>query len=127
MLFTRTIRTLPGARALASPARSFSAAQSICQPYKDDMDRNSLKPRSTENTKSSSDAEASEHPDAAFNPNKTRPVEEKDTASQGAEGTPLEASGANQELSKPRGDNPGGASSPPKDKQTKSGGSANNK
>ncbi|KAH8897053.1 hypothetical protein GQ53DRAFT_594790, partial [Thozetella sp. PMI_491] len=70
--------------------------------YKHDKDRESLKPRSSEGTKSATDEEVSAHKDAAFNPKKTDPAEAKATAGKGGKGNPLEASGANQELSKPQ-------------------------
>ncbi|KAL2207762.1 hypothetical protein CC79DRAFT_1333590 [Sarocladium strictum] len=77
-------------------------------PYKDDQDRESLKPRSTENTKTGSDQDvAGADPDAAFNPNKTSPEAAHQAADDNA-GNPLEGSGANQELSKPRGDEKSG-------------------
>lgn len=73
-------------------------------PYKDSQDRESLRPGSTENTKSGRDDDAAKNPDAAFNPDKTRPETEGAAAADGTDGNPLEASGANQELSKPTGD-----------------------
>jgi hypothetical protein len=54
-------------------------------PAKDAQDKDSLKPRSTEYSKSSSDDDAAANEDAAFNPNKTRPEEEKSTAGVGNE------------------------------------------
>lgn len=73
-------------------------------PYKDDMDRESLKPKAHENTQSGTDDEtASQHGDAAFNPNKTSPEKEKDTAAQGGgegSGNPLESSPANHDFAK---------------------------
>jgi hypothetical protein len=74
--------------------------------YKDDQDRESLKPRSKEYTRSGNDGDiASEHGDAAFNPDKTSPETEKDTA-----GADLEVSPANHDISKPQGDNAEGES-----------------
>jgi hypothetical protein len=102
-------------------------------PYKDDQDRESLKPRPSDGTKSGSDTDvADKTQDAAWNPNKTRPGKEMDSAEQESEsdgGNPLEASGANQELSKPQGDNPGAGHEkkndhPNQDKQKRSGGSS---
>ncbi|KAI0459031.1 hypothetical protein F5B21DRAFT_337419 [Xylaria acuta] len=68
-------------------------------PYKDDMDRESLKPKAHESTQSGTDDEmASQHGDAAFNPDKTAPETEKETAAQGAaqqnKQNPLDASPA---------------------------------
>ncbi|KAI0421522.1 hypothetical protein F5X98DRAFT_370655 [Xylaria grammica] len=74
-------------------------------PYKDDMDRESLKPKAHEYTQSGTDDEtASHHGDAAFNPNKTSPESEKDTAGEGAaqqgKQNPLESSPANHDFAK---------------------------
>src|SRR5687768_4892885 len=85
--------------------RPYTTTTALRRPYKDDQDRESLSPRSTENTKTGSDQEvAGADPDAAFNPNKTSPEEATKAADDGAKGNALEGSGANQELSKPRGD-----------------------
>ncbi len=43
------------------------------------------------------------HDEAAFDPNKTDPESEKDTAGKGVDGNPLEVSPANQDISKPKG------------------------
>lgn len=81
-------------------------------PYKDDQDRKSLKPKSTDSTRSGTDDDVA-HTDVAFDPSKTRPETEKKQADkeakkkQGNKGTkisPLEASPANQNISKPQGD-----------------------
>ncbi|KAI1310702.1 hypothetical protein F5Y03DRAFT_392148 [Xylaria venustula] len=74
-------------------------------PYKDDMDRESLKPKAHEYTQSGTDDEtAAAHGDAAFNPNKTSPEHEKDTAAQGAaqqgKQNPLESSPADHDFAK---------------------------
>ncbi|KAK5626124.1 hypothetical protein RRF57_001839 [Xylaria bambusicola] len=74
-------------------------------PYKDDMDRESLKPKAHEYTQSGTDDEtASRHGDAAFNPDKTSPDTERDTAAQGAaqqgKQNPLESSPADTEFAK---------------------------
>ncbi|TEA15954.1 hypothetical protein C8034_v001431 [Colletotrichum sidae] len=71
-------------------------------PYKDDQDRNDLKPRSTEGTKTGTDSEAAQSSEA-FDASKTRPESER-----AANGPELEVSGANQEVSKPQGDKPDG-------------------
>lgn len=66
--------------------------------YKDDQDRESVKPRAQEYSKSGSDDATAAHDDAAFNPDKTSPETEKDTAGQGATaGNPLETSPANKQ------------------------------
>ncbi|KAI0102318.1 hypothetical protein GGR51DRAFT_562755 [Nemania sp. FL0031] len=74
-------------------------------PYKDDMDRESLKPRAHEYTQSGTDDEtARQHDDAAFNPDKTAPETERDTAAEGAAQkgklNPLEASPADHDFAK---------------------------
>ncbi|POS69541.1 hypothetical protein DHEL01_v212064 [Diaporthe helianthi] len=71
-------------------------------PYKDDQDRESLKPKSTEGSKSGTDQEAAES-SAAFDPSTTSPEAAKDKAEGEGNGNPLEASGANQGKSKPLG------------------------
>ncbi|KAI0388345.1 hypothetical protein F5Y17DRAFT_453206 [Xylariaceae sp. FL0594] len=92
-------RTLP--RTTLRPFHQTASAH--LPPYKDDMDRESLKPKAHEYTQSGTDEEtAAEHPDAAFNPNKTSPEEEKRAAGEGAVeqgkqgGSPLESSPADK-------------------------------
>lgn len=75
-------------------------------PYKDDQDPNSLKPKSTEGSKSGTDQSAAET-DTAFDPSSTHPEEEKNAADNKKEGNPLDVSGANQENSLPLGDEGG--------------------
>ncbi len=72
------------------------------QPYKDDQDRESLKPRSQEYSKSDGDDKAATHSEAAFDPNTTDPAKAKDTAAKGGAGNPLEVSPANKDISKPK-------------------------
>lgn len=81
-------------------ARSFHWSPAAQLPYKDTQDRNSLKKNGTEGTKSGRDSDASEDPEAAYNPQKTSP----EAARAAAKGPELEVSGANQEVSKPVGD-----------------------
>lgn len=76
-------------------------------PYKDDQDRESLKPRSTEGTKSGSDNETAQT-DAAFDASKTSPEEAHESAEKESDGNPLDTSGANQSKSKPLGEKGGG-------------------
>ncbi|KAL2174462.1 uncharacterized protein P884DRAFT_263461 [Thermothelomyces heterothallicus CBS 202.75] len=92
--------------------------------YKDDQDRRSLKPRPSEGTKSGSDDQVAEKTEAAFNPNMTSPEEAKESAAKHSNGNPLEASGANQEFSKPRAPEEAADKS---DKKTKSGGTVGKK
>ncbi|KJZ69489.1 hypothetical protein HIM_11118 [Hirsutella minnesotensis 3608] len=95
-------------RSLASLSRSFHGGRRALLPYKDSQDRDSLRPRSAENTKSGrdddasgrTDDDASGRTDVAFDGGKTDP----ESARAQGDGKPLNASGANQELSKPRGD-----------------------
>lgn len=98
------LRTLLRPSAKLAFRRPYTTTTALRIPYKDDQDRESLRPRSTENTKTGSDQEvAGADPDAAFNPDKTSPEEATRTAKKGGPGNTLEGSGANQELSKPRG------------------------
>ncbi|KAL8393152.1 hypothetical protein RB595_003087 [Gaeumannomyces hyphopodioides] len=88
-------------------------------PYKDDQDRGSLKPKAQEYVKGNEggDDAAAHRDDAAFNPDKTRPETEKDSAGDGS--NPLELSPANSDLS--AGKEEEGKTSGQK-KQTRSGG-----
>ncbi|KAF2654790.1 hypothetical protein K491DRAFT_693453 [Lophiostoma macrostomum CBS 122681] len=93
---------------------------------KDSQDKDSLKPRSTEYSKSGSD-DAVADSDEAFNPSKTRPEQEKsgsESESGGQSNDPLDVSPGNPEVSKPRGDQEGGASNSPKSGGGSGGGSA---
>jgi hypothetical protein len=76
-------------------------------PYKDDQARDSLKPKSTEGSKSSTDQGVAET-NTAFDPSTTRPEEEKDEAGKGKRGNPLGVSGASREDSLPLGEEGGG-------------------
>ncbi|KAL2264777.1 hypothetical protein VTJ83DRAFT_7287 [Remersonia thermophila] len=80
--------------------------------YKDDQDRNTLKPRPSDATKSGSDDDvATKSSDAAFNSNNPAGPQEALASSQreaqqrraegSKNGDPLEVSGANPEVSKP--------------------------
>ncbi|KIE00974.1 hypothetical protein MAJ_02831, partial [Metarhizium majus ARSEF 297] len=73
-------------------------------PYKDSQNRKSLNPRSAEATKSGRDDDVAGAPKAAFGRGVTSPEGERATAAKEEGSDPLEASGANQELSKPQGD-----------------------
>lgn len=101
-------------------ARTYHASRASPLPYKNDQDRESLRPQSTQTTGSGTD-EAAAQSDAAFDPSTTRPEEEKraagkeagangskaDSGSGEGGGNPLEMSGANQERSKPQGEDGG--------------------
>lgn len=94
----------------AAALRAYRASPARRLPYKDDQDRQSLKPKSAEGTVSGTDGDAAAS-DAAFDPSKTAPEESKEAAAKeqgGAGGSPLEVSGANQERSKPLGEEGGG-------------------
>jgi len=91
---------------------------------KDDKDRQSLNPRRSEGTKSGFDDEVAEKTDAAFNPKTTTPEAEKESAAKASNGNPLEASGANQEFSKPQAAEEAADKS---DKKTKSRGTGGKK
>ncbi|KAI1758276.1 hypothetical protein F4782DRAFT_524972 [Xylaria castorea] len=94
-------------------------------PYKDDMDRESLKPKAHEYTQSGTDDEtAAQHGDAAFNPDKTSPETERETAAEGAaqknKQSPLDASPADHNFAK--GGEAGGERRPQRSGKSKSGG-----
>ena len=90
------------------------------------MDRNVLNPRRAEYTVSGWDDEVAEHPEVAFNPSETRPEYEKEMCSKDCNGSPLEYSAANRDVSSQTDENNGDKS----DKLIKSWGTmgkANNK
>ncbi|RYO97050.1 hypothetical protein DL765_011348 [Monosporascus sp. GIB2] len=84
--------SLPASRALLHQSAAARA------PYKDDMDRESLKPKAHENTQSGTDDQAAQNEDAAFNPGKTSPESERAAAgtANNPNTNPLEESPANQ-------------------------------
>ncbi|KAM0460994.1 hypothetical protein ACHAPV_000974 [Trichoderma viride] len=92
-------RCIPG----ISP-RLYHTSAALRLPYKDSQDRESLKPRSNNGTRSGRDDDVADQKDAAFNPRKTDPDEELEAAGRGNEANPLNASGANQEFNKPMGE-----------------------
>lgn len=70
--------------------------------YKDDQDRESLKPKAHEYTQSGTDDQAAQT-DAAFNPNKTSPESAKDSAGAGSGSggdNPLDVSPADKKSAK---------------------------
>jgi len=91
---------------------------------KDAQDKDSLKPRSTEYSKSGSDDGAA-HSDTAFDPNQTRPETEEATAESEAGGkdNTLNASPGNPDISQPNSPGVGGSGNAP-DKKQSGGGSA---
>ncbi|KAL8358684.1 hypothetical protein RB601_009865 [Gaeumannomyces tritici] len=129
----RLLRNRGGAAGFAIPAPARLAAAAATQrkspyhwtspaqlPYKDAQDRDSLKPKAQEYVKGDEggDDAAAHRDDAAFNPDKTKPETEKDTAGNGS--NPLEFSPANPDLSAGKAKE-GKASG--QQKQTRSGGS----
>ncbi|KAG5926547.1 hypothetical protein E4U42_003169 [Claviceps africana] len=85
--------------------RAFHSSRPLQTPYKDAQDRASLKPQSVEQIKSARDDDASDGaPKTAFHRGANDPAHERKQASDEAGGDPLGASGANQALSKPQGD-----------------------
>lgn len=91
----------------AAAVQGFHSSPRQQLPYKDDQDRESLKPKSTEGSKSGTD-DAAAQSDAAFDPSTTSPEGAKDKAEAEGGGNPLEVSGANHEKSKPLGESGGG-------------------
>ncbi|KAJ4393668.1 hypothetical protein N0V93_002883 [Gnomoniopsis smithogilvyi] len=88
-------------------SRSYHNTSPLRLPYKDDQDRQSLKPKSTEGTKSGTDNETAQT-DAAFDGSKTSPEEAHASAEKESDGNALDTSGANQSKSKPLGGEGGG-------------------
>ncbi|KAI8931572.1 hypothetical protein NX059_011226 [Plenodomus lindquistii] len=87
-------------------------------------DKDSLKPTSTEYSKSGSDDSAA-HSDAAFNPNTTSPEAAEETAEKeaGGKANSLNASPGNKDISEPNAANDGDNGGAPQKKQS-GGGSA---
>ncbi|OAQ71328.1 hypothetical protein VFPPC_13502 [Pochonia chlamydosporia 170] len=85
-------------------ANRYHTTPAFAYPYKDSQDRESLKPRSSQNTKSGRDDDVAATPKAAFGRDVTSPEGERATATEEEGSDPLEVSGANQALSKPQGD-----------------------
>ncbi|RMZ68358.1 Ferredoxin [Pyrenophora seminiperda CCB06] len=94
---------------------------------KDAQDKDSLKPRSTEYSKSGSDDSAA-HSDAAFNPNKTSPEEAERTAEREAGGkqNSLNVSPGNKDVSDPNSPDVGGNGSAPEKKSSGAGSAPKN-
>lgn len=102
----------------------FISSTSARLAQKDAQDKDSLKPRSTEYSKSGSDDGAA-HSDAAFDPNQTRPEAEEATAEREAGGkdNSLNASPGNPDISQPNDPKVGGSGNAP-EKKASGGGSA---
>ncbi|MCJ1327349.1 hypothetical protein MMC10_004018 [Thelotrema lepadinum] len=91
-------------------ARPLSTTPLRLYPRKDSQDRESINTDATEYSKSGSD-DAAAQKDVAFEPGNTKPEEAMGKAEQEGNGNPLDASPANHDISKPRGDTEGGAES----------------
>lgn len=91
----------------AAAAQGFHNSPRHQLPYKDDQDRESLKPKSTEGSKSGTD-DAAAQSGAAFDPSTTSPEGAKDQAEREGGGNSLDVSGANHDKSKPLGNSGGG-------------------
>jgi len=83
--------------------RLISTSRALLFPRKDTQDKDSINTESNEYSKSGGDKASANQEDAAFNPDKTEPEQQHDTAGKGIEGNPLDVSPANQEVSKPKG------------------------
>lgn len=119
-LFRAQARLTTTPSKLARPflaTRTYHATFISQLPYKDDQDRTSLKPKSTEGSKSGTD-DAAAQTDVAFDPSKTSPEEETAAAKHeektksndsggGGTGNPLDVSGGSHKESKPLGDEGG--------------------
>jgi hypothetical protein len=127
-------RYLPTRALHRAPARSINVSSAAIRPLstsrqlfaqKDAQDKDSLKPRSTEYSKTGSDDDAASM-DAAFDPSKTSPESEmgsSENESGGASNDPLEVSPGNQDSSKSRDAEEGGSDHSPRTKSS-GGGSA---
>ena len=112
---------LPTITATTTTTRPFSLSP-LNQARKDTQDKDSLKPEPTEYSKSGSDDAAAATEKAAFDPSSTRPEEEQNIAGResGGDANPLEASPANQDISKDKSENEGGTGNPAQGQVTKS-------
>lgn len=103
-------RTQPQLRTLA--AQSFSSIPNLRTTKKDagftqseDFNRTALDPERNEGTNSGTDSEVAQHP-SAYDPNDTAPESElhdmeKESSQEGEPASPLNVSGANQEVNSP--------------------------
>ncbi|MCJ1243574.1 hypothetical protein MMC30_000771 [Trapelia coarctata] len=128
-LLTRSLRLPPSSTRSYSSilvTRPFSSTTRTLYPRKDSQDKDSINNESTEYSKSGSDDQAARQEDAAYNPNKTDPEDQKETAAKGNEpkegSNPLEVSPANPEVSKQRDPTEGGAENASGDERSRSSG-----
>ncbi|KAI1095578.1 hypothetical protein F5B19DRAFT_308819 [Rostrohypoxylon terebratum] len=89
---------LTSTTARLATTRQVHQSSALRAPYKDDMDRESLKPKSHEYTQSGTDEEVASKQDAAFNPHKTDPETEKKAGAEESNGNPLDVSPADKDL-----------------------------
>ena len=104
LIFRNTVRS--SLRLQAFAARNYHATPISRLPYKDTQDKDSLSPRSSEHVQSTTDDGAAGLDKAAYKPGEAGPEEALRESSDSANqrDNPLDFSGANQELSTPRGD-----------------------
>ncbi|KAI1644184.1 uncharacterized protein F4817DRAFT_226429 [Daldinia loculata] len=79
-------------------SRQIHQSSALRMPYKDDMDRESLKPKAHEYTTGGTDGEIASKQDAAYNPNKTDPETEVKAAGAESNGNALDSSPANKDF-----------------------------
>lgn len=87
----------------SKPSPRLFHTTALCRlPYKDSQDRESLKPRTNEYTRSGHDHDiVNDHPDIAFNADQPEPEKAASRSSKESNGNPLGVSGANMDVSKP--------------------------
>ena len=119
---TRALQRAPFTSAIVR--HRFLSSTSTRFAQKDAQDKDSLKPRSTEYSKSGSDDGAA-HSDAAFNPSKTSPEEAEATAEReaGGKANTMNVSPGNKDISDPNSPGVGGNGGAP-DKKSSGGGGA---
>lgn len=101
-------------------AQTYTTSPRLSFPRKGAEDRNDINTDATEYSKSGTDDMAAAQQDAAFNPHRTDPQDQKNVAGEGAESNPLDVSPANPDVSQQINPTEGGAEKGPE----KSSGSA---
>jgi hypothetical protein len=86
---------------LALSRRHLHASAPSLLAYKNTQDRNSINTDRGEDTQSGRTSDVVSRDDAAFNPSRTSPASERDAAHDN--GNPLDVSGANPDVSQPKG------------------------
>ncbi|MCJ1282407.1 hypothetical protein MMC26_001730 [Xylographa opegraphella] len=96
---------------LSHPAHPFSTTSRSLYPRADSQHKDSMNTEAQEYAKSGTDVDAANQDNAAFDPSKTDPTEQKEEAGKGKgdSSNPLEVSPANPEVSKQRPEQEGGA------------------